>query len=84
MIANVLQRKYFQENVNEKFDPDKIYARIVGKIDKMETEKASLLSELNHYRKMCISPTIKKRAATAARKSECLGKLKDFEINKNN
>ena len=82
VIANVLQRKYFQENVNEKFDPDKIYARIIGKIDKMENEKTGMLSELNHYRKMCVSPSIKKRATSAAQKSESVGKLKVFETNK--
>lgn len=84
VIANVLQRKFFQESVNDKFDPDKIYGRIIGKFDKMEMEKNSLLSELKYYRKMCISPTIKKRASKAETtiKTESLGKLKSLETNK--
>jgi len=34
----MLQRKYFKENVNEKFDPDKIYERITKLINEFENE----------------------------------------------
>lgn len=51
VVANVLQRKFFPENVNEKFDPDKIYSRIIQKIANLENQRENLLSELKFYRK---------------------------------
>jgi len=79
VITNILQRKFFQENFNEKFDPDKIYARIINKFDKMENEKLVLLTELNHFRKKYRSAFITKKngdSTSKLPKSETTIKLK--------
>lgn len=74
VITNVLQRKFFQENVNEKFDPDKIYNRIIQKIDKMENERINLLSELQIYRKRGLSASERKKG-----KSKNILKIKSLK-----
>ncbi|CAD8171845.1 unnamed protein product [Paramecium pentaurelia] len=40
--ANQLQRKYLTENVNEKFDPDKIYERIIKLVDNLKAQISNL------------------------------------------
>jgi hypothetical protein len=44
--ANLLQRKYLPEYVNEQFDPDKIYDRMIKLLDKL-TAKISKLTKEN-------------------------------------
>lgn len=48
--ANVLQRKFFPENVNEKFDPDKIYERITQFINQLKGEILKLRTENNNIK----------------------------------
>lgn len=45
MSANLLQRKYFPENVNEKFDPDKIYDRVLKYVDNLHSQIFKLTTE---------------------------------------
>lgn len=56
--ANVLQRKFFPENVNEKFEPEKIYERITqfinqlkGEILKFKTENNNIKIELDNKKR---------------------------------
>lgn len=44
--ANMLQRKYLPEHVNEKFDPDKIYERILKLINKKDFINNKLEAQL--------------------------------------
>jgi len=51
--ANILQRKYFPDNVNDKYDPGIVYDKITKKIDhllhrisKLETANNSLKDQL--------------------------------------
>ncbi|CAD8078696.1 unnamed protein product [Paramecium sonneborni] len=44
--ANQLQRKYLTENVNEKFDPEKIYERIIKLVDNLKAQISNLQSQV--------------------------------------
>ncbi|CAK72036.1 unnamed protein product (macronuclear) [Paramecium tetraurelia] len=48
--ANQLQRKYLTENVNEKFDPDKIYGRISKLVDNLKAQISNLQSQVQSYK----------------------------------
>lgn len=48
--ANVLQRKFFPEYVNDKFDPDKIYERISNLIQQLKGDIIKQKTEINNLR----------------------------------
>ena len=61
VISNILQRKFFLEHVHEKFDPDKIFQRIITRFEKLDKEKEKLEEELKYYRtKYKSTPSLKK------------------------
>ncbi|EGR31591.1 hypothetical protein IMG5_106430 [Ichthyophthirius multifiliis] len=49
--ANILQRKYLPESVNEKFEPDKIYARILKLINKLNSENYKLNAQIKQLKR---------------------------------
>ncbi|KAL4463912.1 hypothetical protein ABPG74_005849 [Tetrahymena malaccensis] len=49
--ANLLQRKYLPEYVNEKFDPDKIYERILKLVNKLNAENFKLKAQIKQLKR---------------------------------
>ncbi|EGR28817.1 hypothetical protein IMG5_168530 [Ichthyophthirius multifiliis] len=49
--ANLLQRKYLPLFVNEKFDPDKIYERILKLVNNLNAENFKLKAQIDQFKK---------------------------------
>ena len=49
--ANLLQRKYLPEHVNEKFNPEKIYEKILNLVNKLNSQNFNLKVENRELRR---------------------------------
>lgn len=79
--ANMLQRKYLPEHVNEKFDPDKIYERILKLVNKLNSENFKLSVENRELRrKVGVHPNMTSKTSNDGVEQEAQQNLEDEEF----